>query len=82
MMLLLLGLCVLLNIISGIMLIVKAFKESKEWGLISLIPFGLFFFIFNFWEDTKWLARICVISFIGYLIISGLIVNKISGFTH
>ena len=52
----------LLMLVFGIIILVKAFKVSVGWGLISLlVPFGIFVFIAKNWADCKsafmkWLA--------------------------
>ena len=61
--------CSILCLVSGIMLIVKGFKQSTGWGLINLlVPFGVFFYMAKFWDDAKGAAKLFIISFIGYVV--------------
>ena len=59
----------ILLFVSGIMLIVKGFKQSTGWGLINLlVPFGIFFFMAKFWDDAKGPAKLFLLGFIGYIV--------------
>ena len=61
--------CSILCLVSGIMLIVKGFKQSTGWGLINLlVPFGVFFYMAKFWDDAKGAAKLFFISIIGYVV--------------
>ena len=61
--------CSILCLVSGIMLIVKGFKQSTGWGLINLlVPFGVFFYMAKFWDDAKGAAQLFIISLIGYVV--------------
>ena len=61
----------ILLFVSGIMLIVKGFKQSTGWGLINLlVPFGIFFFMAKFWDDAKGPAKLFILGFIGYIVCS------------
>ena len=61
--------CSILCLVSGIMLIVKGFKQSTGWGLINLlVPFGVFFYMSKFWDDAKGAAKLFFISIIGYVV--------------
>lgn len=42
------------GLVSCIMLLIVAFKESVVWGLASFfVPFVIFYFVFTHWEDSK-----------------------------
>ena len=59
----------ILLFVSGIMLIVKGFKQSTGWGLINLlVPFGIFFYMAKFWDDAKGPAKLFLLGFIGYIV--------------
>ena len=45
---------ILVNAVGGIMLLVRAFRESALWGLACIfIPFASLFFLIKFWPETK-----------------------------
>lgn len=38
----------------SILILIRAFKESVGWGLVSLlVPFGILVFVIKFWDDCK-----------------------------
>jgi hypothetical protein len=42
------------NLVCGVIIIVKAFKVSVGWGLaVIFLPFAALFFVINHWADTK-----------------------------
>lgn len=50
----LLGVGFLVNVVCGVMIIVKAFKVSVGWGLaVIFLPFASLIFVINNWQETK-----------------------------
>ncbi len=42
------------NLVCGVIILIKAFKVSVGWGLaVFFIPFAGLFFVINHWNDTK-----------------------------
>ncbi len=42
------------NLVCGVIIIVKAFRVSAGWGLaVIFLPFAALFFVINHWADTK-----------------------------
>ena len=59
----------ILALVGGIMMLIKAFKESIGWGIGSLIiPFVLLIFAFMHWEDCKKGFLIWLIGFVLYIV--------------
>lgn len=68
----------ILLFVSGIMLIVKGFKQSTGWGLINLlVPFGIFFFMAKFWDDAKGPAKLFIIALIGYAVCAFMLIGSL-----
>ena len=70
--------CSLLLFVSGIMLIVKGFKQSTGWGLINLlVPFGIFVFMAKFWDDAKGPSKLFIIGLIGYVVSALMVMGSV-----
>lgn len=63
----------------GFQCLKAAFDDSMKWGFISLLPFGIFFWIFQNWEERKtYFIRLMVSFVVGIFITIAIVIVGIS----